>query len=103
MTTPDERSPRLTQIRDLKMARSVHAYVRGSTVKFYEWLDGRARKVPEGPPVSRQRRLVPIHRWHHLAAERLDTVKPVIPLGKNFWGLMREERVSLRRSSISEL
>ena len=33
------------------MARSAHAYVRGSTVKFYEWLEASAGKVPEGPPV----------------------------------------------------
>ena len=36
----------------LKMARSAHAYVRGSTIKFYEWLEsGNAGKVPSGPPV----------------------------------------------------
>ena len=33
------------------MARSAHAYVRGSTVKFYEWLEASAGKVPEGPPI----------------------------------------------------
>ncbi len=34
------------------MARSAHAYVRGSTLKFYEWLDASAdSKIPEGPAV----------------------------------------------------
>src|ERR1700757_721042 len=33
------------------MARSAHAYVRGSTVKFYEWLEASAGKIPEGPPI----------------------------------------------------
>jgi uncharacterized protein (DUF2252 family) len=34
------------------MARSAHAYVRGSTVRFYEWLENSSRgKLPEGPPV----------------------------------------------------
>ena len=34
------------------MARSAHAYVRGSTVRFYEWLESSRRgKLPEGPPV----------------------------------------------------
>jgi uncharacterized protein (DUF2252 family) len=34
------------------MARSVHAYVRGSAVKFYEWLDAqKSHSLPEGPPV----------------------------------------------------
>jgi uncharacterized protein (DUF2252 family) len=34
-----------------KMARSAHAYVRGNTAKFYEWLDASpaARRVPVGP------------------------------------------------------
>jgi uncharacterized protein (DUF2252 family) len=34
------------------MAGSAHAYVRGSTVQFYRWLEKRgARAVPKGPPV----------------------------------------------------
>ncbi len=34
------------------MARSAHAYVRGSTVKFYEWIDSADHiSLPEGPPV----------------------------------------------------
>src|ERR1700733_13276222 len=38
--------------RILKMARSAHAYVRGNTVKFYEWLGSVASKqLPAGPPV----------------------------------------------------
>jgi hypothetical protein len=28
----------LNKRRNLKMARSAHAYVRGNTVKFYDWL-----------------------------------------------------------------
>jgi uncharacterized protein (DUF2252 family) len=35
------------------MAESAHAYVRGNTIKFYEWLDSAsaAKLVPHGPPV----------------------------------------------------
>jgi uncharacterized protein (DUF2252 family) len=34
------------------MARSAHAYVRGNTGKFYEWLEGLKRgSLPEGPAV----------------------------------------------------
>jgi uncharacterized protein (DUF2252 family) len=34
------------------MARSAHAYVRGNTIQFYEWLDSGAGKIlPHGPPV----------------------------------------------------
>jgi uncharacterized protein (DUF2252 family) len=171
------------------MARSAHAYVRGSTVKFYEWLEESSGKVPEGPRVwicgdchlgnlgpladAKGRVAVqirdldqtvignPAHdlirlglslasaargsdlpgvtiarilerlvagyvetladnfdkgrdksyrpdsiqvllersvrrRWQHLAVERLDTVKPVVPLGKRFWTLTRHERAALR-------
>lgn len=42
----------LAQRRKLKMARSAHAFVRGSTHKFYEWLDSPAgRAVPHGPAI----------------------------------------------------
>lgn len=49
---PSERQSALTEIRNLKMARSAHAYVRGSTIKFYEWLDSSAKAtIAEGPAV----------------------------------------------------
>ncbi len=51
-TAVEERGPVLARIRNLKMARSAHAYVRGSTVRFYDWLEGSNRAaLPEGPPV----------------------------------------------------
>jgi uncharacterized protein (DUF2252 family) len=188
---PNDRQQILTQNRNLKMARSAHSYVRGSTVQFYEWLTSNHRcKLPEGPQVwicgdchvgnlgpladAKGRVLVqirdldqtvignPAHdlvrlglslasaargsdlpgvttakimeelnagyrealsgnfemdkdkshrpksiqtllaqstrrRWRHLALERLDTVKPTIPLGKRFWALIPEERDALSR------
>ena len=34
------------------MARSAHAYVRGNTLKFYEWLESADRiSLPSGPPI----------------------------------------------------
>jgi uncharacterized protein (DUF2252 family) len=49
---PSERANALRRIRNLKMARSAHAYVRGSTQKFYEWLDQtKTGTIPDGPPV----------------------------------------------------
>jgi uncharacterized protein (DUF2252 family) len=178
------------------MAQSAHAYVRGSTARFYEWLESSSRgKLPEGPPVwicgdchvgnlgpladtkghvrvqirdldqtvignpahdlvrlglslasaargsdlpgvttarileevvagyqaalstnfeadkekshrpkSIQALLVQStrRRWRHLAEERLDTVKPTIPLGKRFWALTPEERKALSRMFASD-
>jgi uncharacterized protein (DUF2252 family) len=50
--TPELRAAVLEQRRKSKMARSAHAYVQGSTVKFYEWLESKAgRSPPAGPPV----------------------------------------------------
>lgn len=189
MIRSDERERILTQVRNLKMAQSAHAYVRGSTGKFYEWLESGSRsKLPEGPPVwicgdchvgnlgpladTKGHVLLqirdldqtvignPAHdlvrlglslasaargsdlsgvttakileelvagyqaalltdfetdkdkshrpksiqallaqstrrRWRHLAEERLDTVKPTIPLGRRFWALTPEERKAL--------
>jgi uncharacterized protein (DUF2252 family) len=46
---PDERTRVLTERRRLKMARSAHAYVRGSTKHFYEWLASAQAKLPQGP------------------------------------------------------
>jgi uncharacterized protein (DUF2252 family) len=49
---PARRAAALEARRKLKMAGSAHAYVRGSTVQFYEWLEGRGRRaVPSGPAV----------------------------------------------------
>jgi uncharacterized protein (DUF2252 family) len=33
------------------MATSAHAYVRGNTLKFYEWLEASDSTLPQGPPV----------------------------------------------------
>ena len=196
MTNPDDRQRILTQTRNLKMAQSAHAYVRGSTVKFYEWLESSSRgKLPEGPsvwicgdchvgnlgPLADAKGHVvvqirdldqtvignPAHdlirlglslasaargsdlpgvttarileelvagyqsallsnfetekdkshrpksiqtllaqstrrRWQHLAEERLDTVKPTIPLGKRFWALTPTERTALSQMFASD-
>ena len=49
---PAQRSRALTEERNRKMAASAHAYVRGSTVRFYEWLEGSGRlSLPSGPEV----------------------------------------------------
>jgi len=50
---PANRIPYLHARRDLKMAKSAHAYVRGNTARFYEWLaDTRvSRIIPQGPAV----------------------------------------------------
>lgn len=36
-------------------------------------------------------------RWRHLAEERLEDVRPTIPLGKRFWSLSTAERTELRK------
>ncbi len=50
---PAKRKAVLLQRQQLKMAESAHAYVRGNTVQFYEWLRSDAVKgmLPVGPPV----------------------------------------------------
>jgi uncharacterized protein (DUF2252 family) len=49
---PDQRLPILAAARNAKMARSAHAYVRGNTARFYDWLDSVERvALPEGPSV----------------------------------------------------
>jgi uncharacterized protein (DUF2252 family) len=187
---PQRRQAVLTQRRRLKMAISAHSYVRGSTLKFYEWLgSSTARSLPQGPPVwicgdchlgnlgpvadakgrvkiairdldqtvignpahdlirlglslatairgsdlpgvttalmleqmiegyeaglanpgkhprkseapaSVQRVLKRAYkrRWRHLAEERIEDVRPEIPMGKRFWPITSAERKEIHR------
>src|SRR6201996_7594790 len=49
---PAQRALALEARRQLKMASSAHAYVRGSTVQFYRWLEGHGKRaVPKGPSI----------------------------------------------------
>lgn len=48
---PEDRAERLTALRNLKMARSAHAFVRGNTVQFYDWLESAGRTLPKGPDI----------------------------------------------------
>ena len=185
MIDPDARQDVLAAAQRLKMARSAHAYVRGNTADFYDWLRHLKRgHLPEGPPVwicgdchvgnlgplahsdgrveiqirDLDQTVIgnPIHdlvrlglslasaargsdlpgvttarileqiiegyagamepsqtgeegddipeamrvavktarrrSWHHLAKERIENIKPTIPLGKRFWPLATDER-----------
>lgn len=187
---PNGRQVVLTERRRLKMAQSAHAYVRGNTVKFYEWLDraGAAKSLPEGPPIwicgdchignlgpvasaegkveiqirdldqtvignpahdvirlslslamaargsdlpgvttalmveqviegyrhallgrspkVKETDVAPIklvmrqalnREWRHLAEERIEDVRPTIPLGARFWALSKSEREEIER------
>jgi uncharacterized protein (DUF2252 family) len=186
-----DRQSILTARRSLKMARSAHAYVRGSTRKFYEWLDTSAgRDLPRGPavwicgdchvgnlgPIANTEGRIdiqirdldqtvignPVHdlirlglslataargsdlpgvitakmleqlmegyeqafddeadesdfqhqrpeaiqiamrrslrrSWKKLAEDRIENIRPNIPLGKRFWPLRRDEKVEIQR------
>jgi uncharacterized protein (DUF2252 family) len=48
---PPQRPALLSQRRNLKMTKSAHAYVRGSTVRFYEWLKETDHALPQGPKI----------------------------------------------------
>ena len=189
LSRPKQRATVLVRTRNLKMARNAHAYVRGSTVKFYEWLEEGGRKLPPGPSVwicgdchlgnlgpladadghvdvqirDLDQTVIgnPVHdlvrlalslasaargsdlpgvttarmleemmngyegalagrfggqteknhrpkliraildravrrKWRQLAEERIENVKPSIPLGRRFWGLTKSERKALK-------
>jgi uncharacterized protein (DUF2252 family) len=53
MPSLSERNAILESARTRKMARSAHAYVRGNTAKFYDWLAASpaAKRVPTGPAI----------------------------------------------------
>ena len=48
---PDQRAEHLQDRQRVKMARSAQTYVRGSTARFYQWLNDAAPKLPEGPKI----------------------------------------------------
>jgi uncharacterized protein (DUF2252 family) len=50
--SPDERHAILIARRNKKMARSPHAYMRGNTAQYYEWLHSqRGHALPHGPAI----------------------------------------------------
>ncbi len=187
---PAARLAALEGLRNRKMARSAHAYVRGNTLKFYDWLTNCDQSaVPQGPaiwicgdchlgnlgpvadlkgkveiairdldqtvignpahdlirlalsmataargsdlpgvttahiledmiegykealddprdaekqgkatkPVQMVMREALKRKWRHLANERIEDVKPKIPLGEKFWPLSKAERTEISR------
>ena len=49
---PTDRMMNLMAVQNRKMAGSASAYVRGSTTRFYEWLETSDRgRLPDGPPI----------------------------------------------------
>ncbi|MGC4061612.1 MAG: DUF2252 family protein [Aquabacterium sp.] len=49
---PEQRKEELLNLKNLKMARSAHSYVRGNTKRFYDWLgDKQAHSLPQGPAI----------------------------------------------------
>lgn len=52
LPAPHERNAILVDRRNRKMACSPHAYVRGNTTRFYEWLHSpRGHTLPQGPAI----------------------------------------------------
>ncbi|RRA47270.1 DUF2252 family protein [Acidipila sp. EB88] len=190
-----ERKSVLQRRQHEKMAESAHAYVRGNTVQFYQWLQSKAVQaaLPAGPdvwicgdchtgnlgpvadvdgnidiqirdldqtvignpahdlvrlglslamaarssdlpgvttalmleemisgyvtalsggtnrvdinevePIRRVMVEAKTRRWKHLAEERIENVKPTIPLGKKFWSLNAAERAELEKLFASD-
>jgi len=71
---PAQRIPLLAERQSLKMARSAHAYVRGSTQRFYEWLDASNGALP-------QYRSVSIVKCPEVSRKPLEEGHPAIPKG----------------------
>jgi uncharacterized protein (DUF2252 family) len=51
LPSPDRRAAILRDAQRQKMTRSAHAYVRGSTERFYAWLEESGGRIPAGPSV----------------------------------------------------
>ena len=66
-------------------------------VGYISGLSGRFARTDTGSlePIKRVMRQAKNRRWRHLAQERIENVKPRIPLGEKFWVLSKEERLEL--------
>ncbi len=67
--------------------------IKGYSLALRRPEDGEA--VPEPNVVRTVKRQALGRRWKNLARERLDDVRPTIPLGSRFWALTDEERQAL--------
>ena len=76
-------------------ARMLEEMVDGYSLALRRPDDHVGDDVPEPDAVKSVRRRALGRRWRHLAEERLEDVKPTIPLGSRFWALSEEERASL--------
>ncbi len=74
-------------------ARMVEEMVRGYELAMVDREDDEG--VPESDAIRAVRRRALGRHWKHLARERLEDIKPTIPLGKRFWELTPEEREAL--------
>ena len=55
LPAPDQRRQLLLDRRDEKMARSPHAYVRGNTAQYYDWLQEQPGHSLPPPPSHKAR------------------------------------------------
>lgn len=67
-------------------------------VGYISGLNGRSSRIhPKNlEPVMRVMRQAKRRQWKHLAKERIQDVKPRIPLGRKFWALRKDERRELQ-------
>jgi uncharacterized protein (DUF2252 family) len=54
-------------------------------------------EVKEVPPLNRVMQSSLKRKWRHLAEERIEGVRPHIPLGNKFWPLTKEEHSGLKK------
>lgn len=66
-------------------------------VGYISGLSGRSSKLDSKnlDPINRVMRQANKREWKHLAEERINDVKPKIPLGPKFWSLTHQERKQL--------
>jgi uncharacterized protein (DUF2252 family) len=58
------------------------------------WKSKAARR--QSQPIQELLKKAVRRRWKHLAEERIDDVRPQIPLGKRFWALSKSEKLQIR-------
>ena len=72
-------------------ARMIEEMVLGYETGLAE-LDDEKSSVPTPDVVATVKREALSRKWRHLAKERIEDVRPSIPLGKSFWALSDDEK-----------
>jgi uncharacterized protein (DUF2252 family) len=89
-------APRSSDLPGVTTARMLEEMIEGYAAGFVRHRTSR-KEADDIKPVAIVLRQALKRKWRNLARERIEDVKPTIPLGKCFWALSQEEKKEIGR------